>query len=94
MGILAPLQGNSTHITGGEIVYNCPGSDNYELTLKLWKDCAQPFDLLDSAEIEVYYTDNSPFGGSSFSFTRLVYDTVNLGAYGNAIIKNITIKIR
>src|SRR4030095_10238138 len=29
----------ATHIIGGEMSYICLGSDNYEITLKLYRDC-------------------------------------------------------
>ena len=30
----------ATHIVGGEIFYDCLGSDNYRITLKLYRDCS------------------------------------------------------
>ena len=40
IGIL--FQSNSifgTHIIGGEIYYDCLGSDKYKITLKIYRDC-------------------------------------------------------
>lgn len=36
---LLSLSSQATHIVGGEIFYRCLGSDNYEITLKLYRDC-------------------------------------------------------
>ena len=33
------LQNFATHIVGGEIYYDCLGSNNYRITLKLYRDC-------------------------------------------------------
>ena len=38
---------SATHIVGGEIYYTCVGSNNYKITLKLYRDCYNgqaPFD--------------------------------------------------
>lgn len=34
------FQLNATHIVGGEIFYNCLGGDNYQITLKVYRDCS------------------------------------------------------
>jgi gliding motility-associated-like protein len=36
---LLSLQNFATHIVGGEIYYDCLGSNNYRITLKLYRDC-------------------------------------------------------
>ncbi len=69
---LLSLKSFATHIVGGEIFYNCIGGNNYQITLKLYRDCFNglaPYDnpatlfifnnagtLVDSVEI--------PFPGS------------------------------
>src|ERR1017187_6052362 len=36
---LLSLKSFATHIVGGEIFYDCLGSNNYRITLKLYRDC-------------------------------------------------------
>ncbi len=45
---LLPLKNFATHIVGGEIFYDCLGSDNYRITLKLYRDCAPGNALYDN----------------------------------------------
>ena len=83
--LLASTMASGTHITGGEIFYKCIGGDEYEVTLKLWKDCAEPFNLPVTGIINVYHIeDGASASGFPASLTRLVYDTLNLSAYGNS----------
>jgi len=37
--ILFALQAKATHIVGGEMSYKCLGNDDYEITLKVYRDC-------------------------------------------------------
>src|ERR1700741_5634467 len=50
------LKGSATHIVGGEIYYDCLGSDNYRITLKIYRDCSSasnaPYD--NPASVLVY----------------------------------------
>ncbi|HMP13046.1 MAG TPA: hypothetical protein PKD70_04145, partial [Saprospiraceae bacterium] len=34
-----PIALHATHIVGGEIGYKCLGSNQYEITLKVYRDC-------------------------------------------------------
>ena len=38
--LLISLRSNATHIVGGEIFYDYLGSNNYQITLKLYRDCS------------------------------------------------------
>lgn len=42
------LQNFATHIVGGEIYYDCLGSNNYRITLKLYRDCYNGVALYDN----------------------------------------------
>lgn len=45
--LLSPMLGRATHIVGSEIYYTCLGNGQYELTLKVYRDCLigeAPFD--------------------------------------------------
>ncbi|MFN4233666.1 MAG: PKD domain-containing protein [Bacteroidia bacterium] len=46
---------NATHIVGGELTYRCLGNNNYEIKLKIYRDCLNgmaPFD--DPANITIF----------------------------------------
>ncbi len=72
------LQGNSTHLIGGELFYTSQGNDAYEVTLKMYRDCGPGntnqtgFDA--SAEIAAYNADGSYY--SSWFFTLGTVETV------------------
>lgn len=63
----------ATHIIGGELYYDCLGNDNYQITLKVYRDCINgqaPFD--NPASITVWDSNgnfvrniNLPFPGST-----------------------------
>lgn len=38
--LLASFQAQATHISGGEIYYNCLGNNQYQVTLIIYRDCA------------------------------------------------------
>ncbi len=47
ISVLLTLSAKATHIIGGEITYVCLGGNEYEITLKVYRDCfsgAAPFD--------------------------------------------------
>lgn len=63
----------ATHIVGGEIYYQCLGNDNYQVTLKVYRDCINgqaPYDnpaavgVFDAAG-NLITTLNLPFPGST-----------------------------
>ena len=52
---LLPQGAKATHIVGGEIYYDCLGNNDYQITLKVYRDCINgipPFD--DPASIGVF----------------------------------------
>ncbi len=61
--ILFPFFGEATHIVGGEIYYDCLGSNNYKITVKVYRDCGPantmgtPFD--DPLPITIYDAANN-----------------------------------
>lgn len=60
----------ATHIIGGELYYEHIGGDDYQVTLKLYRDCAAgittPFDL--TAEIGVFDLGGTHLFSSNFNF--------------------------
>ncbi len=38
--LLGASRGQAFHIVGGELFYDCLGSNDYRITLKLYRDCA------------------------------------------------------
>lgn len=60
--LLVPQGSMAWHIIGGEMYYTCLGSNNYRITLKIYRDCsnpiAAPFD--DPAFITVYNATGLP----------------------------------
>ncbi len=69
---VAVLSASAEHLVGGEIYYECLGGDEYQITLKVYRDCysaGAPFD--NPASIAVYNADGNlittlqaPFEGS------------------------------
>ncbi len=47
-GIFFPLRSFASHIVGGEIFYQCLGSNNYQITLKVYRDCFNGIPPLDN----------------------------------------------
>src|ERR1051326_1442787 len=70
---LLSLVAKATHIVGGEIYYDCLGNNNYQVTLKLYRDCTNgqaPYD--NPASVGVFDQNGNliqnlqlPFPGSS-----------------------------
>jgi len=40
---LIPQLAGAYHIIGGEMYYDCLGNNNYQVTLKIYRDCSSPF---------------------------------------------------
>ena len=57
---MLPFTANSTHIVGGEIGYRCLGGNQYEITLRVFRDCfnADPTALFDDPGIIGVYASN------------------------------------
>ena len=52
--LCAPSLSYATHIVGGEVGYRCLGNDRYEITVRVYRDCApstEPFDRVASVGI-------------------------------------------
>ncbi|MFH1319362.1 MAG: PKD domain-containing protein [Bacteroidota bacterium] len=82
-GISFTFSASATHIVGGEIYYKYLGNDNYEITMKLYRDCFYGVpELPDPALIQVFDSDGNPIAGSPFDFNRLTYDSLDL-SYSN-----------
>lgn len=54
------MQGNATHIIGGDLQYRCIGNDRYEITLIFVRDCenANPEAVIDNPAIVSFYDEN------------------------------------
>ena len=57
---MLPFTANATHIVGGEIGYRCLGGNQYEITLRVFRDCfnADPTALFDDPGIIGVYASN------------------------------------
>lgn len=57
---ILPFTANATHIVGGEIGYRCLGGNQYEITLRVFRDCfnADPTALFDDPGIIGVYASN------------------------------------
>lgn len=74
------LTAYATHIAGGDLFYRCLGSNNYEITLKLYRDCINgqaPYD--NPASIGVFRTNGSLVENLLVSFpgSRILPVTLN-----------------
>jgi hypothetical protein len=67
---LSPAISKAWHIIGGEIYYTCLGSNNYRITLKVYRDCnsTTPFD--------------NPASISIFNASGIVLQTIQIGFPG------------
>ncbi|MCF8459304.1 MAG: gliding motility-associated C-terminal domain-containing protein [Flavobacteriales bacterium] len=53
-----PLISKGDHLVGGEIYYECLGNDNYQITLKVYRDCNSSGAPFDSPASIAIYTSN------------------------------------
>ena len=67
-------QVTATHIVGGEMIYTCLGNDQYEITLKVFRDCSNPLNAAFDNPAYIFIFDNQgnllqslsiPFPGST-----------------------------
>jgi gliding motility-associated-like protein len=58
--LILPFSANATHIVGGEIGYKCLGGNQYEITLRVFRDCfnANPTAFFDDPGIIGVYASN------------------------------------
>ena len=70
---------NATHIVGGELHYKYLGSDRYEFTLVIYRDCINGRPWFDNpAYIGVFDTSNTVVRYVAIDTSNLVIDTVPL----------------
>ena len=69
---------SATHIIGGEMNYVCLGNNQYQITLKIFRDCFNgqaPYD--DPTDITIYDANNVQVPGSPFQISFPGSDTLN-----------------
>jgi gliding motility-associated-like protein len=59
--LILSLQNFATHIVGGEIYYDCLGSNNYQITLKLYRDCTPGTTFYDNPAYIFIYNSAGTF---------------------------------
>ena len=77
---ILPFTANATHIVGGEIGYRCLGGNQYEITLRVFRDCfnADPSALFDDPGIIGVYASNG-LRLSNISLRPIGNDTLREG---------------
>ena len=77
---ILPFNANATHIVGGEIGYRCLGGNQYEITLRVFRDCfnADPTALFDDPGIIGVYASNG-LRLSNISLRPIGNDTLREG---------------
>ena len=77
---MLPFTANATHIVGGEIGYRCLGGNQYEITLRVFRDCfnANPTALFDDPGIIGVYASNG-LRLSNISLRPIGNDTLREG---------------
>jgi gliding motility-associated-like protein len=77
---MLPFTVNATHIVGGEIGYRCLGGNQYEITLRVFRDCfnADPTALFDDPGVIGVYASNG-LRLSNISLRPIGNDTLREG---------------
>lgn len=75
---MLPFTANATHIVGGEIGYRCLGGNQYEITLRVFRDCF-------NADPTAFFDDPGVIGVYSSSGARL--NNISLRPIGNDTIR-------
>ena len=77
---MLPFTANATHIVGGEIGYRCLGGNQYEITLRVFRDCfnADPTAFFDDPGIIGVYASNG-LRLSNISLRPIGNDTLREG---------------
>lgn len=77
---MLPFSANATHIVGGEIGYRCLGGNQYEITLRVFRDCfnADPTALFDDPGVIGVYASNG-LRLSNISLRPIGNDTLREG---------------
>ena len=77
---MLPFTANATHIVGGEIGYRCLGGNQYEITLRVFRDCfnANPTAFFDDPGIIGVYASNG-LRLSNISLRPIGNDTLREG---------------
>jgi hypothetical protein len=75
---MLPFTANATHIVGGEIGYRCLGGNQYEITLRVFRDCfnADPTAFFDDPGIIGVYASNG-----------LILNNISLRPIGNDTLR-------
>ena len=95
---MLPFTANATHIVGGEIGYRCLGGNQYEITLRVFRDCfnANPTALFDDPGIIGVYASNG-LRLSNISLRPIGNDTLREGldscytSYINSVCVHTTV---
>lgn len=58
LGCLLSAFACATHIVGGEVYYRCLGGSNYQITMKVYRDCYNGVPPLDNPGVLYIYTGN------------------------------------
>lgn len=64
-GLLGASQVNASHIVGGEILWECLGNNQYQITMNLFRDC---FGITPSTQETIFFT--SPCGDVQLTVTN------------------------
>lgn len=78
--LIAPFSAKATHIVGGEIGYRCLGSNKYEITLRVYRDCknAAPNAFFDDPGVIGVFSSNG-FRLNSIGIKPIGNDTLREG---------------
>ena len=95
---MLPFTANATHIVGGEIGYRCLGGNQYEITLRVFRDCfnANPTAFFDDPGIIGVYASNG-LRLSNISLRPIGNDTLREGldscytSYINSVCVHTTV---
>ena len=79
MMLVISTQLKATHLVGGELIYTYLGNNNYELKLKVWRDCNSSTGFDDPAVINCYDSNNN-----------LVFSFQLFNPVTNFVVPNIT----
>ncbi len=86
---LFSLQSKATHIVGGEMTYTCLGNNQYEIELRIFRDCVNGNPYFDTfAKIGIYRGDSDTLLLDSLfiPFTFMRDDTLNPVLYDSCLV--------
>ncbi|MCP4442638.1 MAG: T9SS type A sorting domain-containing protein [Aureispira sp.] len=84
----------ATHIVGGEMTYRCLGNDQYEISLKVYRDCDNGVPWFDNvASVSAFNAqNNSLYSNSSIQINTASNDTLNQGCFASLCVHYTTYK--